>query len=143
MSRRATIADFKHRIRLCTMSDVVINETEISLNREMRTHCWAKIEESRGSAFASGVVVGESREKESHKITVRYNADLLVSVYAWVYEERRKSPPRWYKVLSVRDVGENGEFTEFSCRLVEKNDLAPKPSNVIGDAVSLPQGVRL
>jgi head-tail adaptor len=145
MKSKISVAALRHRISLCTMQDVVVDGDEMRLTRKEVFGAWAAIEAKRGSMFAQGgVVIQESLDVQSHLITIRYRYDYAISSAAWVYEERRKSEPRWYKVLSVKDT--TSEWWVLSCRLVEKSDFVSQPQP---DApanpflVGKPQGVKL
>lgn len=144
MTRYNSIASLKHRVAICTMDDVVVDASTLSLRRAEVLRTWANIEAKNGSMFAKdGVAIMESRERQTHIICVRYRYDMVISSAAWVYEERLKSEPRWYKVLSVVDAG---EFWKFKCRLVEKSDAAEVPSPVTATdefKMDLPRGVVL
>lgn len=125
------IAGLDHRISLCTMHDVVeevAGSGVMSLRREAIAEQWAQIVAKAGSFFTregQAIEPGrETRQVRTHQIVMRYRADLNVSGSAWVYERRRKSSPRWYKVLGVSD---NGLYFTLDVRLVERSDLAPTP----------------
>lgn len=148
MKSKISTADLRHRVKLCTMEDVVQGEEGLRLTRKEVFNAWAAIEAKRGSMFSrEGTVIQESRETQSHLITIRYRYDFEISSAAWLYEEPLKSAPRWYKVLSVKDT--TSEFWVLSCRLVEQSDFVsrpqdeatPEPSNPF--LTGLPHGVRL
>jgi head-tail adaptor len=143
------IRDFKHRITLCSASDVVTEGGTMVLSRVAAWDAWAHIEESRGSFFSrDGYAVKEQRDQRSHKICIRYRTDKEISGAAWIYEQRAKSSPRWFKVLSVCDKGEMGRFWQLECRLVERSDdvvkpVEAKPDDVTLQGMALPEGVTL
>jgi hypothetical protein len=115
------ISELKHRIALCTMKDVVIDQ-EMHLSREAVTYCWANIEHMTNMAsFLSraGYAIMENAQRPTHRITVRAGLDLEYSSAAWVYEQRLRSPPRWYKVLGFVD---ECDWVMLECHLVEKSD---------------------
>ncbi|MGL5736574.1 MAG: phage head completion protein [Beijerinckiaceae bacterium] len=149
MSKKYGIADFKHRIVMCSSQDVVSADGEMTLNKVSAWEAWAHVEEMRGSYFSrEGYAIKEGRESPSHKICIRYRQDKEISSAAWIYEERRKSSPRWFKILEVRDVGELGRHWALDCRLVQRSDMVVKPAPVaepvtVTGAVPLPDGVRL
>lgn len=137
------IADRSHRVTICSGQDVVNEAGELRLTRVGAWDCWASIVARRPSAFsAAGYAIKEPRESASHEIAIRYRTDKLISAGAWVYEARRKSAPRWFKVLSIR---QEGEELILSCRLIERSDeaLAPVESAAALGPAALPPGVRL
>jgi hypothetical protein len=90
--------------------------------------------------------MNESRSKRTHIITMRYRWDLNISLMAWLYEQRMKSSPRWFKVLKVGQTETNGnQFFRLDCRLVERDDDLSHPTTEAGTgpAVWVPEGVRL
>lgn len=130
MAKLPTSSDLKHRVMICTSQDVVVDGTTLVLARKGVRETWAMVAESREQLFArDGMAIREQRDAASHKITIRYNPDQPITSAAWVYEARLKSEPRWYKVLAISDLGEQGRFSVLRCRLVEKSDglLAPAP----------------
>lgn len=120
------IANFNHRIALCTMLDVVNNNGEMTLTRRPVAWLWAGIRQPRGSFVgASGYAIMEDANKWlSHIITFRMQAQLSVSSAAWVYEELRLSPPRWYKILGFID---QDRWVRLNCRLHERSDFVTPP----------------
>lgn len=148
-SAHYTIADFKHRIAICSMQDVVEENGVMSLVRKDVYHAWAKIIPMAQSLFnRDGDSVKQSREVRTHKIVIRFRRDIDFTVAAWIYEERLQSGSRWFKMISAVDQGEVGRYFEMDCRLVERGsnlntpvDPVAKPSESI--AIPLPQGVRL
>lgn len=115
------ISDLRHRVRLCTNEDVVINGAEMVLRRKEVRASWAAIEhQTHMSSFISkeGFAVQENTARPTHRITVRAQHDLDFSAAAWVYEEFLKSPPRWYKVLGFVD---EENWIMLECHLVERN----------------------
>lgn len=117
------IAKLKHRIALCTMKDVVVGQ-DMHLSREAVTYTWAAIEHmTHLSSFISraGFAIHENAERGTHRITVRRGLDVEYSSAAWIYEQRLKSPPRWYKVLGFVD---ECDWIMLECHLVEKSDTA-------------------
>ncbi len=118
------ISQLKHRVALCTASDVVVNGSEMEIRREAVKWTWAAIEhQTHMSSFLSraGFAVQENSARPTHCIRVRYGLELDYSATAWVYEQRLKSPPRWYKFLGFV---EEGCFVMLECHLVERNEDA-------------------
>ena len=134
------ITDLNSRVSLCTAYDVVENESTITLRRAPVATCWAKIyalphlPSFIGGQF--GYAVKETAERITHWITLRAGIGLDFTSSAWVYEERRKSPPRWYKMLGFYD---NGNWVVLHCHLVERsiNAVPPKGSPLEADQVEI------
>lgn len=150
MTSRTSIASFRHRVVICSAQDVVTTDGEMSLVKRKMWEAWAKIEPKRGSMFGrDGQVIKESRDTPSHEIAIRYRSDKVIASSAWIYEQRLRSEPRWFKILKVRDEGEVGYLWCFECRLVEKSDLVARPQPIVtpdpssGIIVPLPQGALL
>jgi hypothetical protein len=122
-------ADLEHRIALCRQSDVVVTNNIMELQRTSVVWTWARIKSYYGvPAFMSvqGYAIIDPAGRATHAVTVRGGLQIEISATAWIYEERRKSPPRWYKVLGFTDpVG----WLHMTARLVEKSDLAIPPQN--------------
>jgi hypothetical protein len=120
-----TIAERKHRLTLFRAEDIVINGSSIVLKKEAIYKGWGKIEAKTPSTFApQGVSVEENVAKHNHIISMNFRPDILVATAAWVYEERLKSPPRLFKILSVI---ETCDLFKFYCRLTERGDNAILP----------------
>lgn len=138
--KKIKIADLKHRIALCTAKDVVVNGSTMEIRRETVKWAWANIEhQTHLSSFLSqaGYATKEIAERPTHRIRVRYGLELDYSATAWVYEQRLKSPPRWYKFLGFV---EECDFVMLECHLQERNDDA-RPSD--GPLAPAPQSVEL
>ncbi len=145
---RYSIKDFKHRVAICSMNDIVTEAGEMRLTRKDVYHCWAKIVVSVSSMFSKeGQAVRQGRNERTHKIVIRMRRDIDFTVAAWLYEERLQSPPRWFKVLSYQEQGEAGEFLELDCRLTERGMQAAEPAEQATEcapaAMPLPAGVAL
>lgn len=138
------IAKLRHKINLCSQKDVVVG-SEIKLIREDILATWAMIEVKKGSMFVNGAAVRDNRNARTHCIYIRYRSDLEITGYAWIYEERHLSPPRWFKILTVQETESGGSpLYEFDCRIVERgDDLAEPVEEGSGPAVGLPHGVNL
>lgn len=142
------IADLRHRVHLCSQKDVVVG-TDLKLAREGVLSMWAAIEARAASTFSpTGASMGEPRNKRSHVITTRYHRDLDISVLAWLYEERLKSAPRWFKIIKVAVTeGKGSQFFKFDCRLVESTADIVEPVHesaaATGPVWGLPEGVKL
>lgn len=121
------IADRKHKLLVCRADDVVIDGAEIRLEKSGIYAGWAAIKAKKPSTYVpQGVTVGEPVDKPTHVITMNFRSDVEITSAAWLYEARLKSPPRWFKILSLV---EGCDYFEFHCRLTERSDIAPVPSN--------------
>jgi hypothetical protein len=127
-----------HRIALCTQRDVVINSKTMELRRTHVVWAWARVKSHYGLPFFIGqqaYTIMDKVDKPTHAITIRNGLVDNVTNTAYVYEEFRKSAPRWYKVLGV---SEPEKFLVLTTRLIEISDLvippqselAPQPSRV-------------
>lgn len=126
MAKMITISDLKHRLVVCSMDDVIMSATgTYQLARKGIYTGWADITPKTPSTFAvNGFTVKESRDKPTHEITMRFRPDVEISSAAWLYEERRISAPRWFKITQVI---EKDPWFCFYCRLVERSDDATPP----------------
>ena len=100
------IADLAHRIALCTMHDVVEKEGVMTLHREAVTWIWAAIDTALNlSSFVapSGYSIRNPVTQATHRIMIRAQSGLEITTAAWAYETRRKSSPRWYKILGFTE----------------------------------------
>lgn len=149
MGNMLTIAELRHKVQLCSQSDVVTTNGNLFLARADVLACWAKIEDKKGSLHGpTGLVTRESHDVRSHKITIRYRTDVDIKSTAWVYEARLKSPPRWFKVLAVAD---QADMFVLDVRLVERseNAMTPVAPETVAQAPDLtkpraaPQAVKL
>jgi SPP1 family predicted phage head-tail adaptor len=143
MGTRYSIAQFKHRVAICTMRDVVESDGQMSLSRKDVYHAWAAITPMTGTLYSrAGQAVDQSRETRTHKICIRFRRDVDFSQTAWLYEERLQSGARWFKMLAMHEQNEAGEYLEMDCRLVSRGDDLSAPV-VTSVAAPLPQGVKL
>jgi hypothetical protein len=118
----------KHRVALCTMQDIVRSGDTMELRREAVQWAWAGIMNQQNLPnFMSrqGYTIKEPVDRPSHIITVRCHLELSYTSAAWVYEERLKSSPRWYKVLGTT---EYDNWIDLVCHLVEKSDKVMPPT---------------
>lgn len=138
------ISTLRDRIKICTMQDVVIDNDRMELSRVSAIESWAGIEQKSGSNFTTeGYAVKPDVEKQTHIITIRTRYDVDYTTAAWIYDQRRLSAPRWFKVLKYT---EKMQFTIFSCRIFERSSNAIKPVEQQSQSPmvrSLPDGVRL
>ena len=128
-ARAPKIGDMCYRVALCTMNDVVLEGDAMTLSREVVTFTWASITHQWNQPSfigKEGYAVKELRDRPTHLITVRYGLQLDYTSAAWVYEQRLKSPPRWYKVVGFAEQYHN--WVMLHCHLVEKSDKATEPT---------------
>lgn len=145
------IADLKHRLRLCSMKDIVVDAKEMRLVRKDVISGWAAIEPRKRSMFsAQGVAIQEEKNRVTHRITMRYRSDVDITSAAWLYEEFLKSPPRWFKILGDAQLSGDARFWLFDALLYERGmsitppveELPSQGPSVIG-MVPMPSGVKL
>lgn len=135
---------FKHRLTVCSQSDVVVENKTIVLTRKGIYTGWAMITNRRAQAFSvEGASVLEPREQRTHYIVMRYRPDVIITTAAWLYEERRKSPPRWFKIINVSDENELGEYFRFEVRLMEAGDDLIEPVDQVSSNLIEPVGINL
>ena len=102
----------------------------------------AKIVEKQKYNKTSGGFVDDS-VKQTHEITIRYDPNVVLTNYSWIYEERRKSQPRWFKVLE-QGITEGGgsKYRCLKCQLYEEADEAERPTS-LDLAEPMPEGAFL
>jgi hypothetical protein len=125
------IHEMNHRVALCTQKDIVVNAQTMELRRTSVVWAWARIKSHYGLPFMIGQVgytIMDPVTKATHAITVRNGLVDNVTSMAFVYEEFRKSAPRWYKVLGV---SEPDKFLVLTTRMVEISDLVTSPQSVL------------
>jgi hypothetical protein len=89
MAKPTTIASLRHRIKLCSMKDVVERNGEMSLTRAEVLECWAGIEAYRNFpnfVGAAGYVILDPHVHKSHVITIRRQTNVDITSAAWIYE---------------------------------------------------------
>jgi hypothetical protein len=141
-----SISSMRHKLLLCRQQDVVLAGGDLTLGRQEVAWVWAQINEKAASTFSPhGAVMGDSRNVRTHQIMIRYRPLLNLSIMAWLYEERRISSPRWFKIIKVGQTEVSGtQYFNLDCRLVERGDDIGAPiTAATGPLVGLPNGVRL
>jgi len=121
------IHEMIHRIALCKQTDIVVNSSTMELRREEVVWTWARIRSHYGlPGFVgqSGYSIMDPVTKATHAISIRAGISVIITDTAYVYEEFRKSPPRWYKVLGW---AETDDFITLPVRMVERSDFALPP----------------
>ena len=132
------IKELVHRLALCAQRDVVADSATMELRRTGVVWTWGRIKSHYGLPVfmgQAGYSIMDPTTRPTHAITIRSGLGIQISDTAYVYEEFRRSPPRWYKVLGY---SEPERWTVLTCRLMEKSDyaitpqtaLAPHPSQV-------------
>jgi len=135
------IGDMEHRVALCRQQDIVADGKTMELHRSEVVWTWARIKSYYGigsymNEDGYAIIDGTGKQsRASHAITVRRGLDIEVTAAAWIYEERRKGPPRWYKILQF---SETVGWLMFTAKLIEKSDYAPTPHKML-----LPQTTRV
>lgn len=121
----------RHRVYLCTQNDVVVNDGELQLVRESIKGMWAEIinrPDEGVNSTPEGMTYGDSKITHTHRIRTRYDYRYNISNLAWIYEMRRKSSPRWFKIISVDQTEQSGtQYFMFYVRLTERSDQAAMP----------------
>lgn len=123
------ISDLSHRVALCTMHDVVSERGNMLLIRKPVRYIWAQIDAALNlPSFitAAGYAYLESKNAwGTHRVIIRAQSHVEAGAMAWVYEEKRKTSPRWYKVLGFT---ESDNWTIFITHLVERSEQAVAPA---------------
>jgi hypothetical protein len=134
------ISDLMHRIALCSMQDVVQDNGTMALTRKAVTWIWARIDPALNlNSFMSqeGYSFRNPVTQATHRVIIRAHSGLEITSAAWVYEQRRKSPPRWYKCLGFT---ESDAWILIPTHLMERSDNATPP---VGDFRPQPSEVTL
>lgn len=114
------------------MHDVVDKNGQMQLVRETVTWLWAQVDAALNlPSFISpmGYSFHESRDAwATHRVILRAASGLEVTSAAWVYEQRLKSSPRWYKILGFT---ESDAWLLLNTHLIERSDKATPPVNIL------------
>jgi len=142
MTQRSTIkiSDLSSRVAICSMKDVVEQNGQMALTRKEVATLWACVRPNTSSvSFISpyGYATKERADLKSHMIYIRRKTYLDITTAAWVYEQRRITPPLWYKVLGYY---EEDCWLVLGVHLQEHSDLAQPP---VGDLRAQPSKVVL
>lgn len=140
-----SLNNFRHRVTLTHGQTEADDDTpNIVLRRTGVRNVAASITPIKGSFFLNGFALQENRNVASHYVVIRYNRDVDITGFAWLFEDR-PSGKRWYKVLEVQEMGERERFWQMCCRLQQKSDVASEPSKPKEDdgVLQLPSDVRL
>lgn len=112
---------------MCSQKNIVVNSSTMELRREGVVWTWARVRSHYGlPSFIGqmGYAVMDPVTKATHAITVRAGISVEITDMAYIYEEFRKSQPRWYKVLGW---SETDDYITMPVRMVEKSDQALPP----------------
>lgn len=120
-------SDLSHRVALCTMHDVVAKDGKMTFLRVPVQFIWAQVDAALNLPVfmtAGGYSYKESQDAwYSHRVIIRSQSHIEASCMAWVYEEKRKTSPRWYKLLGFT---ESDNYTLLITHLVERaEDMKP------------------
>lgn len=145
-----SLNNFRHRVVLASGQTEGVDvddpsSANIVLKRTAVQSVFASITPVRGSFFLNGFALEENRNNPSHYINIRYNRDIDITGFAWLYEDR-PSGRRWYKILLVQEKDERERFWVLQVRLQQKSDLATEPAApqlMKDDFLALPDGVKL
>ena len=99
----------------------------MALSRREVAQFWTRIENYRNHTDfipPGGYVILDPHQHQSHVVTILAQLGLDITSAAWVFEARRKSPPRWFKILGF---AERGNWIELSVHLVDKSEQAQPP----------------
>jgi hypothetical protein len=127
--------ELTHRVALCSQKDVVLDSQTMELRRTGVVWTWARVRSHYGLPMFLGQLgysIIDPVNKPTHAITVRGGLAIIYTDTAYVYEEFRKSPPRWYKVLGFSEIA---QWTTLQCRIIEQSDMAMKPHGSVLEPV--------
>ena len=126
------IADLSRRVALCSMNDIVTKDGYMALAREPKKYVWAQIDAALNlPAFitAAGYSYMESHNAwGTHRVIVRAQTHVEPTARAWVYELKRKTSPRWYKVLGFT---ESDQWIIMITHLIERSEEAVPPMGML------------
>lgn len=136
------VPERNYRVALCSEQDVIPDPENFLVYKKFIYEAWASIEVKKSSQFTRDGVSMEDHKKVTHKIMMNYRSDVDISLAAWIYDKRLKSPPRWFRVLKVSD---DSEYFTFEVRLAENSEDAARPVTMeeFAKASELPEGVNL
>jgi len=134
--KHISMKDFSHRVTLASAKDIVVSASEITIKKEAVYEAWAFIEDYKPSfqAGADGMTLSlegtnDTRNSPTHCIYMNYRPDIDIRASAWIYEARRKSAPKWYKILGVNDYQQDSRYWEFKVRLTQQSEVASPPES--------------
>lgn len=144
----SSIGERRHRVAICSQSDVILKDGQYVYSRPGVIEGWAAITPVAFNRFSrDGAAITDDSKRPTHTIEMNYNPNVNVSVSAWIFERRLKSPPRWFQIISVENCYEESQFWKFKVRLAEASDDVSEPAKETPrsdfDPVPLPDGVEL
>lgn len=142
-----SLQNFRHRVILAhgVTNPIDVEDTttaNIVLTRTAVKAVWASITPTKGTFFLNGFAMEENRNAASHYICIRYNRDIDITGFAWIFEDR-PSGRRWYKVTSVQEQNERERYWQIQVRLTQKSEFAPEPQKKKDNFAKLPDGAKL
>ena len=123
------VADLSSRVAVCSMKDVVEQNGQMELRRKEIATLWACVRPNTVSmSFISpyGYAALEAADRRTHTVIIRRKTYLDITSAAWVYEQKRITPPLWYKVLGYY---EEGCWLVLPVHLQEHSDQAQPPQS--------------
>jgi len=98
MTQKQTIkiSDLSSRVAVCSMKDVVEQNGQMELRRKEIATLWACVRPNTTSmSFMSpyGYATMETADRRTHFIYIRRKTYLDITTAAWIYEQRRVTPP--------------------------------------------------
>ena len=128
------IHELIHRLAMCKQQDIVVDASTMALRREEVVWTWGRVKSHYGLPSILGqtgyTIMGATgiNTTPTHAITIRAGIGLIITSTAFIDEEFRKSPPRWYRVLGWT---ETDDFYTFPVRMVELSDFALPPQGAL------------
>jgi hypothetical protein len=109
------------------MHDVVTEDGKMVFVRAPVKFIWAQIDAALNLPIymtTNGYSFKESQDAwYSHRVIIRSQSHIEAACMAWVYEEKRRTSPRWYKLLGFT---ESDNWTLLITHLVERaEDMKP------------------
>lgn len=133
-----SIGDLNKRV-IIVSSHEDVSDGKLLIKREGAYACWASIKDAASyNKDRQGAIFQQPHEKRTHKMCIRYRQDISISVGAWVFEERLKSAPRWYKIIGQKDEGGAGQWWIFDLRLHTESDSEGRPQAPAPDPLFSP-----
>lgn len=135
------LGDLEYRVALCRQQDIVADGQTMELHRAEVIWTWARIKTyyfvgaTLNTAGYEVLDLPGTQRRPTHTITFRHGTEVELTAMAWIYEQPRKSPPRWYKVLAF---SESVNWINAIVKLMERSDDAQVPHKML-----MPQSARV
>lgn len=127
MLQQTLIRNMRHKLVFCTARDTADGGV-LYQARDIVFTTMGGIETKKTSMFSkSGMAILEEKNRPTHNVYIRNNPMFNLSSAAWVYEEFRKSSPRWYKLIGVAELTDDMKFLKIQVNLAERGDDLRKP----------------